>query len=173
MSNTDAMEALRKAMQKETHIQGYCQVTIARRIGAPSPSPYQEKCLDYLFQSSEDNSLDNLVAEQNSQRDSKTARNFLIERLTGGSGDGLRNESYAQANHDSFVDGLRNDSYNQANASVNAYLPGMSPHHRPLLSPTLVSHDNRNVIIENNMQVGIQHYCIILRIVSTVEPRLS
>ncbi|KAK3108784.1 hypothetical protein FSP39_015692 [Pinctada imbricata] len=42
LSNTDAMETLRKAMQTDGPIPGYIHLVIARKIGAPSPSPFQQ-----------------------------------------------------------------------------------------------------------------------------------
>ena len=49
LSNSESMEVLRKAMQKEGDIPGHIHLVIARRIGAPSPSPYQESSMDFSF----------------------------------------------------------------------------------------------------------------------------
>jgi hypothetical protein len=43
------METLRKAMQKEGAIPGHIHLVIARKIGAPSPSPFQESSTDYFL----------------------------------------------------------------------------------------------------------------------------
>lgn len=43
LSNTDAMETLRKAMQSEGITPGFINIKVARKIGAPSPSPFGEE----------------------------------------------------------------------------------------------------------------------------------
>ncbi|XP_033762105.1 partitioning defective 3 homolog isoform X7 [Pecten maximus] len=200
LSNTEAMETLRNSMQKDGPLLGYIHLVIARRIGAPSPSPYQEFSTDYMLfdeqRTSGDDSQENRV-EMESERtsgakgsnskesnnnikdyiDGAKARNSALERLMSG-GNSLRNDSYTRATHDQDVEGvgLRNESYTRAtNDSANVFLPGMSPaasHQRS--APTLRPRGMEAVMIEDDPSHKKQNYDMKMRPHSTLGiPRSS
>ncbi|XP_052094977.1 partitioning defective 3 homolog B-like isoform X6 [Mytilus californianus] len=159
LSNSESMETLRKAMQKEGVIQGHIHLTIARKIGAPSPSPFQESSTDYFLYSlnkssdySESNDSKEIVSvppdvTQNihpvelKDYGVDKSRNFLIERLMGAS-NGLRNESYTRATHDSF-----NDSGNVSSPEVSPIKPLKSA---PTVHELLERNTRNSILIEDD-----------------------
>lgn len=155
LSNSESMETLRKAMQKEGDIPGHIHLVIARRIGAPSPSPFQENSMEFSLLNqtkssdfSESSDSREVISPpdltQNFPvKDYKvdSSRNFLIERLMGGS-NGLRNESYTRATHDSF-----NDSGNIASPDVSPIKPLKSA---PTVHELLERNSRDTVLIEND-----------------------
>lgn len=169
LSNTDAMEMLRKAMQLDGPIPGHIHLVIARKIGAPSPSPFTQEASADAFVFGADNkmvretdhvkNLQKLEPPWEPHRGldymdgGSKARNFLIDRLTNG---GLRNESYTKATREEFDDsamshdqeeGLRNQSYSLAlHGTGNILSPGISPFKPSLKSTPLVG---PHVMIEN------------------------
>lgn len=178
LSNTEAMETLRNSMQKDGPMSGYIHLVIARRIGAPSPSPYQEYSTDYMLfdeqrtsgESGQENRLEsesertsgakggnsNSKESNNNFKeyiDGAKAQNSALERLMSG-GNGLRNESYTRATHelDDADVGLRNESYMRAtNDSANIFLPGMSSGVGPRHNtPMLRVQGRENVLIEED-----------------------
>ncbi|XP_021343149.1 partitioning defective 3 homolog isoform X3 [Mizuhopecten yessoensis] len=194
LSNTEAMETLRNSMQKDGPLLGYIHLVIARRIGAPSPSPYQEYSTDYMLfdeqRTSGDDSQESKVETESDRTsgakgsnskesnnnikdyiDGAKARNSALERLMSG-GNGLRNDSYTRATSEQDVEGvgLRNESYTRAtNDSANMFLPGMSPaanHQRS--APTLRSRGTEAVMIEDDPGSKKQNYDMKMRPHSTL-----
>ena len=160
LSNSESMETLRKAMQKEGAIPGHIHLVIARKIGAPSPSPFQESSTDYFLYNhnkssdySESNDSKEVVSpvppdvtQNNHSVEMKDygidkSRNFLIERLMK-SGNGLRNESYTHATHDSF-----NDSGNVSSPEVS---PMKSLKGAPTVHELLERSSRNSVLIEDD-----------------------
>ncbi|XP_071157777.1 partitioning defective 3 homolog isoform X4 [Mytilus edulis] len=162
LSNSESMETLRKAMQKEGVIQGHIHLTIARKIGAPSPSPFQESSTDYFLYNGLNKSSD--YSESNDSKEIVSvppdvtqnihpvelkdygvdkSRNFLIERLMGAS-NGLRNESYTRATHDSF-----NDSGNVSSPEVSPIKPLKSA---PTVHELLERNTRNSILIEEDSQ---------------------
>ena len=142
LPNADAMETLRKAMQTDGPIPGRIHLVVARKIGAPSPSPFEQSAVSIFSQSesseqtqkTESDDLHEIFngAENNKENspdilssggvnsadfndiDSNTPVKSLLDRLK--AGNGLRNESYTRATHDSFND------------SANIFSSGFTPH---------------------------------------------
>ncbi|XP_065930010.1 partitioning defective 3 homolog isoform X5 [Magallana gigas] len=171
LSNTDAMEMLRRAMQLDGPIPGHIHLVVARKIGAPSPSPFTQEASPDAFVFGANNRMvrETDHAKHSLMKDadmvesprldymdggSGKARNFLIDRLTNG---GLRNESYTKATRDELDDsamshdqddGFRNQSYNLAlRGSGNILSPGTSPF-KPMQKSTPFV--DPNVMIEND-----------------------
>ncbi|XP_060064667.1 partitioning defective 3 homolog [Ylistrum balloti] len=194
LSNTEAMVTLRNSMQKDGPLLGHIHLVIARRIGAPSPSPYQEYSTDYMLfdeqRTSGDDSQENRVDIESERTsgakggnskesnnnikdyiDGAKAQNSALERLMSG-GNGLRNDSYTRATSDQDVEGvgLRNESYTRAtNDSANMFLPGMSPaasHQRS--APTLRPRGVEAVMIEDDSSHKKQNYDMKMRPHSTL-----
>ncbi|XP_062570152.1 partitioning defective 3 homolog isoform X4 [Saccostrea cucullata] len=162
LSNTEAMEMLRKAMQMEGPIPGYIHLVVARKIGAPSPSPFTQEASHDAFVFGANNKMvretdhvenlrtkENLIDSYRQTSDTplephrgldyldggSKARNFLIERLTNG---GLRNESYTKATRDEMDDSALSHDQDEGlrNQSYNFALQGsgniLSPGTSPL-----------------------------------------
>ncbi|XP_078322047.1 partitioning defective 3 homolog isoform X2 [Crassostrea virginica] len=170
LSNTDAMEMLRRAMQLDGPIPGHIHLVVARKIGAPSPSPFTQEASPEAFVFGANNRMvretdhrEQTLANKDRGEPQRgldfldggsKARNFLIDRLTNG---GLRNESYTKATRDELDDsavshdqeeGFRNQSYNLAlRGSGNILSPGTSPFKPMQKSTPLVG---PNVMIEND-----------------------
>ena len=119
LPNTESMEVLRKAMQDEGPVPGCINIKVARRIGAPSPSPFSQTSpgvFDYTdsfeesplaqnisdsVTSSEQHTPDKIHKPLANGSDFKSP-NLFLERVL--AGDGLRNESYTRATHESYVE---------------------------------------------------------------------
>ena len=170
LSNTDAMEMLRRAMQLDGPIPGHIHLVVARKIGAPSPSPFTQEASPEAFVFGANNRMvretdhrEQTLANKDRGEPQRgldfldggsKARNFLIDRLTNG---GLRTESYTKATRDELDDsavshdqeeGFRNQSYNLAlRGSGNILSPGTSPFKPMQKSTPLVG---PNVMIEND-----------------------
>ncbi|KAL3831306.1 hypothetical protein ACJMK2_023076 [Sinanodonta woodiana] len=140
LPNTEAMERLRKAMQKDEPVPGHINLKVARKVGAPSPSPFNEG-LSMVF-SNENQKRENRIEkeenysfemdhsssreEENDQLDS--LGNFILSKYTKSpstfidralSGSGLRNESYNIATGDSFTDGSLIPSPSEPQNEIN------------------------------------------------------
>ncbi|XP_046564857.1 LOW QUALITY PROTEIN: partitioning defective 3 homolog [Haliotis rubra] len=144
MSNVKAMDQLRRAMQVDGPMCGFILLTVARKIGAPSPFLSSENSLDttdgsqfevlnhgvtiygeknHSRSSSGDNTLFLRGENSGQTRGDNSARtradvsgngqpngvsrtmpsSLAVDRLmTGDGGNGLRNESYNRATHESF-----------------------------------------------------------------------
>ncbi|XP_067648804.1 partitioning defective 3 homolog isoform X3 [Haliotis asinina] len=144
MSNVKAMDQLRRAMQIDGPMCGFILLTVARKIGAPSPFQSNENSLDatdgnqlevlnhgvtiygeknHSRSSSGDNALFARGENFGQARGDNSARskadasgneqpngvnrtklaNSAVDRLTtGDGGNGIRNESYNRATHESF-----------------------------------------------------------------------
>lgn len=144
MSNVKAMDQLRRAMQIDGPMCGFILLTVARKIGAPSPFQSSENSLDttdgsqfevlnhgitiygeksHSRSSSGDNGIFTRGDNSGQTRGDKSVRtrsdagwneqpngvnrtkpsNLAVDRLiTGDGGNGLRNESYNRATHESF-----------------------------------------------------------------------
>ena len=117
LSNTESMDVLRKAMQEDGPVPGCINIKVARRIGAPSPfsqtspgvfdntdstntSPLNDKNYSDSLTSSE-NSPDKNHKPLSNIGDVKSP-NLFLERVL--AGNGLRNESYMRAAHESYTD---------------------------------------------------------------------
>lgn len=191
LSNTDAMEMLRRAMQLDGPIPGHIHLVVARKIGAPSPSPFTQEASPDAFVFGANNRMvcETDHAKHSLMKDadmvesprldymdggSGKARNFLIDRLTNG---GLRNESYTKATRDELDDsamshdqddGFRNQSYNLAlRGSGNILSPGTSPF-KPMQKSTPFV--DPNVMIENDDEemVRVKSYLHCLLYVSYI-----
>lgn len=177
LPNTDAMETLRKAMQFDGPIPGCIHLVIARKIGAPSPSPFEQSTFFNQNDSSEaipkseselndsneiivgavsdkkvtnintvEKSPDILPKGDNSadfdDLDSNTPVKSILDQLK--AGNGLRNESYTRATHDSFND------------SANIFSSGFTPHKKaekyvvPSSDQVMVVEDDNNEVSSNN-----------------------
>ncbi|WAQ93977.1 PARD3-like protein [Mya arenaria] len=120
-SNTEAMDLLRNAMQLDGAIPGTINIRVARRVGAPSPSPFTSpggEEVEWGVSSGKElnnnDSLDNgdHVTDFGRRSPSKAANgdlfsnfktpNHFLDRVM--QGNGLRNESYTRATHDSYVE---------------------------------------------------------------------
>lgn len=125
-ANTEAMDLLRNAMQKEGPEPGCINIKVARRLGAPSPSPFMSPTsedMDWGFTAEKElnNNNDSLDASnhvtdhvtQDGRSSPMKARNgdipsnfkspnVFLDRIM--AGNGLRNESYTRATHDSYVE---------------------------------------------------------------------
>ncbi|KAK3587877.1 hypothetical protein CHS0354_019766 [Potamilus streckersoni] len=140
LPNTEAMERLRKAMQKDEPVPGHINLKVARKIGAPSPSPFiegpnmvfsienpkgesrTEEEENYSFEMDHSSSREeendhmenfgNLILNKHS----KSPSTFLDRILTGS---GLRNESYNIATGDSFTDGSLIPSPSKPESEIN------------------------------------------------------
>lgn len=117
------MDLLRNAMQKEGPEPGCINIKVARRIGAPSPSPFTSPTSEDFHlgittekELNNNDSLDNSEHVTNDSWDSprkSPARNgdipsnfkspnLFLERVM--AGNGLRNVSYTRATHESYVE---------------------------------------------------------------------
>lgn len=120
-TNTEAMDLLRNAMQIEGPVPGSINIKVARRIGAPSPSPFTSPGTEETSwgfptgkELNNNDSLDNNDHVTNDGRGTplRTANgdvmgnfkspNMFLDRII--AGNGLRNESYTRATHDSYVE---------------------------------------------------------------------
>lgn len=120
-ANTEAMDLLRNAMQKEGPETGCINIKVARRIGAPSPSPFTSPTsedMDWGFTTEKElNNNDSLDTSEHvthegrispmRQRNGDIPSNFkspnlFLDRIM--AGNGLRNVSYTRATHESYVE---------------------------------------------------------------------
>ena len=128
LSNTESMDLLRKAMQEEGPVPGCINIKVARRIGAPSPSPFSQtspgvfdhtdsansspldKNISDSLTSSEHNSPEKTHKPFSNMGDLKSP-NLFLERVL--AGNGLRNESYMRAAHESYTENPESPGYNR------------------------------------------------------------
>ena len=106
-------------MQEEGPVPGCINIKVARRIGAPSPSPFSQTSpgvFDYTDSAEnsphEQNVSDSVTSGefQSPEKDHKPlpnggdfkSPNLFLERVL--AGNGLRNESYMRAAHESYTD---------------------------------------------------------------------
>ncbi|KAK7111004.1 partitioning defective 3 homolog isoform X2 [Littorina saxatilis] len=141
--NVAAMENLRRAMTTEGPIPGYIQLSVARKIGAPSPFPLSESSHDssqnemmmrHYRTRSDLSQTSDFVDSPNHSRQSSTSKvsdseiMFFGDRTPSkemlGSGhnlmsaSNLRNESYLRANNDSLND---SSAFSEAVPSPGAF----------------------------------------------------
>ena len=136
LSNTESMEVLRKAMQEEGPVPGCINIKVARRIGAPSPfsqsSPGVFDNTDSTNTSplNDRNISDSLTSSENSPEkthkplsnmDDMKSPNLFLERVL--AGNGLRNESYMRAAHESYTDGPDSPAHHMKGISEVSSLP--------------------------------------------------
>lgn len=118
-SNTEAMDLLRNAMQMEGPVLGCINIKVARRIGVTSPSPFNSQSFEEADwgmgekELNNNDSLDHTDHMINEGRKSPMkvhngdipsnfkSPNVFLERVM--AGNGLRNESYTRATHESFA----------------------------------------------------------------------
>ena len=117
LPNTESMDILRKAMQEEGPVPGCINIKVARRIGAPSPfSQTSPGVFDFTDSFEESPRMQNGGDSANSSEQHTPDKyhkplangsdfkspNLFLERVL--AGDGLRNESYTRATHESYVE---------------------------------------------------------------------
>lgn len=114
------MDLLRNAMQREGPVPGCINIKVARRIGAPSPSPFtshgseEMECVNGENELNNNDSLDSSdhmtgdghktpskVKNGDIPSDFKSP-NLFLDRIM--KGNGLRNESYTRATHESYAE---------------------------------------------------------------------
>ncbi|XP_050419284.1 partitioning defective 3 homolog isoform X2 [Patella vulgata] len=146
LTNMKAMEKLRNAMLQDGPIPGHTFLTVARKIGAPSPFTLSETSdvtdtAEYVMQGSPVTKGD--YSQLPNDRTIKP-NNPLLNRLMANGAPGLRNESYTRATQDSF--------YNDSNNSMDNIMPPSSPFGKvkAFKSPTLNPTNREEVIIEND-----------------------
>ncbi|XP_041366906.1 partitioning defective 3 homolog [Gigantopelta aegis] len=129
LSNMDAMNALRQAMQTDGPVPGYIIITVARKIGAPSPFHFSESSSDNMDTSQPETIGHGLhIYSEKTHTNNNTAsdtvkvpkpkerkmvdvthnppvvkpHNKMLDRLLAADVKGLRNESYTRALRDNF-----------------------------------------------------------------------
>ncbi|XP_045168371.2 partitioning defective 3 homolog isoform X3 [Mercenaria mercenaria] len=119
-ANTEAMDLLRNAMQVDGPVPGCINIKVARRIGAPSPSPFASQGsedAEWISGEKELNNNDSLDTSDQMPGDTNRtpekfkngdipsnfkSPNLFLDRIM--AGNGLRNESYTRATHESYVE---------------------------------------------------------------------
>ena len=118
-ANTESMDLLRNAMQRECFEPGCINIKVARRIGAPSPSPFTSPTsedFDWGFEKELNNndSLDSgeqmlsegrmspVKARNGDIPSNFKSPNVFLDRVM--AGNGLRNMSYTKATHESYME---------------------------------------------------------------------
>lgn len=112
------MDLLRNAMQDDGPVTGCINIKVARRIGAPSPSPFTSPGeIEWVSGETELNNNDSMDSSGHmSAEGHKTpvnikngdipsdfkSPNLFLDRIM--AGNGLRNASYTKATHDSYVE---------------------------------------------------------------------
>ena len=185
LSNAEAMEKLRTAMQKDKPKQGFIHLVVARRkgggLGASTTSvsireervsqtsdvnpddkqTSSDKTSDSLPPVSSKSLTENATEGRPASLSVNKARNPVLERLTGLNVNNIRNESYQRATHDSL-----NESTDSANSDkVLPVIPSRVPNNNGMTisSPTLNANRGETVLIEgDNYQVQMVHTHYIL-----------
>ena len=146
LPNVAAMENLRRAMMTDGPMKGYIQLTVARKLGAPSPFPVNESAMDtsqgemmmkhYRTRSDLSQASEHIDSPHHSRQSSssrlsdseilffgdKTPSKSSLEKEGGGqnfvSASSLRNESYLKATNDSLND---SSAFSEAIPSSGAF----------------------------------------------------
>ncbi|ESO84545.1 hypothetical protein LOTGIDRAFT_132029, partial [Lottia gigantea] len=154
LTNIKAMEKLRNAMQSEGPIPGHTFLSVARKIGAPSPFSQGDQNVvtdstELVMQgvnSALKNKGDNSQIPVTSDRNKPL--NPILDRLMGNTNSpvpgGLRNESYTRATQDSFL--------NDSKDAIDGGPPQNSVSSKVKLfqAPTVHPRHQDEVIIEND-----------------------
>ncbi|XP_064613950.1 partitioning defective 3 homolog isoform X2 [Liolophura sinensis] len=131
LSNTDAMETLRKAMQSEGITPGFINIKVARKIGAPSPSPFGEEERELKIRSvSETSESSNVSRVEMEAGHDESSDSFEVSSL---------NDSQ---NHSSLH--YNNKAHQDLNSSQNVYINNNNKPLNPMLDRLRNNGGNRN-----------------------------
>ena len=173
LPNVAAMENLRQAMTTEGVLKGHIQLTVARRVGAPSPFPPSESSYDssqnelmmrhYRTRSDLSQTSDYVDSPHHSRQSStskmsdseilffgeRTPSKSSLEKLGNGhslvSAGNLRNESYLKATNDSLND---SSAFSEAISSPGAFRSLDKSRSKQPVVPTVNASQGEEIIIE-------------------------
>ena len=159
------MNALRQAMQSEGPVPGYIIITVARKIGAPSPFHFSESSSDnmdasqpevighglHIYSEKTNHTPSDVIVPQPKARKTVDAghnppavkpHNKMLDRLLAADAKGLRGESYTRTVRDNFQAGPDSSA---ANFSVQG--------------STVVPSQKRDVVIVEDDMYAIPRVC--------------
>ena len=167
------MENLRRAMTTEGSLKGHIQLTVARKVGAPSPFPLSESSYDssqnemvmrhYRTRSDLSQTSDYVDSPHHSRQSStsrlsdseilffgdRTPSKSSLEKLGNGhnvvSAGNLRNDSYLKATNDSLND---SSAFSEAVSSPGAFRSLDKSRSKPAVVPTVSASQEEEIIFE-------------------------
>lgn len=173
LPNVAAMENLRRAMTTEGSLKGHIQLTVARKVGAPSPFPLSESSYDssqnemvmrhYRTRSDLSQTSDYVDSPHHSRQSStsrlsdseilffgdRTPSKSSLEKLGNGhnvvSAGNLRNDSYLKATNDSLND---SSAFSEAVSSPGAFRSLDKSRSKPAVVPTVSASQEEEIIFE-------------------------
>lgn len=183
LPNVAAMENLRRAMTTEGSLKGHIQLTVARKVGAPSPFPLSESSYDssqnemvmrhYRTRSDLSQTSDYVDSPHHSRQSStsrlsdseilffgdRTPSKSSLEKLGNGhnvvQAGNLRNDSYLKATNDSLND---SSAFSEAVSSPGAFRSLDKSRSKLAVVPTVSASQEEEIIFEEedpNMESAV------------------